>query len=64
MTQKPVNIPFNAATDRNYLETLFKKHKCDLVAMEACGPSGWINDLAISLGHKTLVCSTNEYACR
>jgi len=54
----------NAATDRNYLATLFKKHKCDLVVMEACGPSGWINDLAISLGHKTLVCSTNEDACR
>jgi transposase len=52
----------NAATDRNYLETLFKKHKCDLVVMEACGPSGWINDLAVSLGHKTLVCSTNEDA--
>jgi len=52
----------NAATDRNYLATLFKKHKCDLVVMEACGPSGWINDLAISLGHKTLVCSTNEDA--
>jgi transposase len=30
--------------------------------MEACGPSGWINDLATSLGHKTLVCSTNEDA--
>jgi hypothetical protein len=27
--------------------------------MEACGPSGWINDLAISHGLKTLVCSTN-----
>ena len=48
----------NAATDRNYFATLFKKHKCDLVVMEACGPSGWINDLAISLGHKNLVCST------
>jgi transposase len=52
----------NATTDRNYLSTVFKKHKIDLVVMEACGPSGWINDLAISLGHKTLVCSTNEDA--
>jgi transposase len=50
----------NATTDRNYLETVFKKHKIDLVVMEACGPSGWINDLAQSLGLKTLVCSTNE----
>lgn len=52
----------NATTDRNYLSTIFKKHKIDLVVMEACGPSGWINDLAIGLGLKTLVCSTNEEA--
>ena len=52
----------NAPTERNYLTTLLKKTKCDLVVMEACGPSGWINDLAMSLGHKTLVCSTNEDA--
>jgi hypothetical protein len=30
----------NANTDLNYLETVFKKHKIDLVVMEACGPSG------------------------
>lgn len=52
----------NATTDRNYLSTIFKKHKIDLVVMEACGPSGWINDLAVGLGLKTLVCSTNEEA--
>lgn len=52
----------NAATERSYLTTLFKKIECDLVVMEACGPCGWINDLAISLGHKTLFCSTNEDA--
>jgi len=52
----------NAPTERNYLNTLFKKHKVDLVVMEARGPSGWINDLAISHGLKTLVCSTNEDA--
>lgn len=52
----------NATTDRSYLTTVFKKHKVDLVVMEACGPSGWINDLAASLGLKTLVCSTNEDA--
>ena len=52
----------NAPTERNYLNTLFKNHKVDLVVMEACGPSGWINDLAISHGLKTLVCSTNEDA--
>ena len=48
----------NAPTERNYLNTLFKNHKVDCVVMEACGPSGWINDLAISHGLKTLVCST------
>lgn len=51
-----------AATDRHYLSTIFKKRKVDLVVMEACGPSGWINDLAVSHGLKTLVCSTNEDA--
>jgi transposase len=51
-----------AATDRHYLATIFKKRKVDLVVMEACGPSGWINDLAVSHGLKTLVCSTNEDA--
>jgi transposase len=54
----------NAATDRNYLETLFSKHPVDLVVMEACGPSGWINDLAISHNLQTIVCSTNEDAWR
>jgi hypothetical protein len=52
----------NAATQRNCLETVFKKHKIDLVTMEACGPSGWINDLAISCGLKTIVCLTNNPA--
>ncbi len=51
-----------AATERNYLTTVLTKHQIDLVVMEACGPSGWINDLAVSLGLKTLVCSTNEDA--
>ncbi len=51
-----------ATTDRSYLTTVFKEYKVDLVVMEACGPSGWINDLAVSLGYKTLVCSTNEDA--
>jgi transposase len=54
----------NAKTESGYLETVFEKHAIDLVVKEACGPSGWINDLAISLGYKTLVCSTNEDAWR
>lgn len=51
-----------AATDRSYLATVFKTNKVDLVVMEACGPSGWIHDLAVGLGLRTLVCSTNEDA--
>ncbi len=35
-----------ATTDRSYLTTVFKEYKVDLVVMEACGSSGWINDLA------------------
>jgi len=51
-----------ATTDPTYLTTVFKSEKIDLVVMEACGPSGWINDLGQSLGLKTFVCSTNEEA--
>jgi hypothetical protein len=51
-----------AATERNYLTTVFNRHEIDLKVMEACGPSGWINNLAVGLGLKTLVCSTNEDA--
>lgn len=51
-----------AATERDYLAKVFKSRKVDLVVMEACGPSGWINDLAVSQGLRTLVCSTNEDA--
>ena len=36
------------ATEREQLARLFRKCKADLIVMEACGPSGWINDLARS----------------
>jgi hypothetical protein len=36
-----------ASTDRNYQKTLFEMHPVDLVVMGACGPSGWILDLAV-----------------
>lgn len=52
----------NATTERTYLTAVLKKHPSDLVVMEACGPSGWIHDLATELGRKTIVCSTNEDA--
>ncbi len=54
----------NASTTREELTVVLKKRKIDLVVMEACGPSGWINGLAQILGHKTIVCSTNEDAWR
>jgi len=53
-----------AETSRIYLRKLLMAHRCDLVVMEACGPSGWIRDLCHELGLKTLVCSTNEEAWR
>ncbi len=51
-------------TTREHFAVIFKETKADLVVMEACGPSGWINDLAQHHGHETLVCSTNEEAWR
>ena len=51
-------------TQKDYLQSLFNNHPADLVVMEACGPSGWINDLAEQHGFNTLVCSTNEEAWR
>ncbi|MCA9165024.1 MAG: IS110 family transposase [Planctomycetales bacterium] len=53
-----------APTRRDYLNTLLANCDADLVVMEACGPSGWINDLAQQHGLRTLVCSTNEEAWR
>ncbi|TWU27954.1 IS110 family transposase [Novipirellula artificiosorum] len=51
-------------TERQHIASVLKNAKVDLVVMESCGPSGWINDLAQSLGLSTLVCSTNEEAWR
>jgi transposase len=55
---------WNAETTRPYLTKLLQWRRVDLVVMEACGPSGWINDLCQELGLPTLVCSTNEEAWR
>tara|TARA_R110002073_G_C9449569_1_gene577973 strand:+ start:141 stop:1484 length:1344 start_codon:yes stop_codon:yes gene_type:complete len=51
-------------TTSEHLSSIFRQCKADLVIMEACGPSGWINDLAKSFGLRTFVCSTNEEAWR
>lgn len=57
---------FATPTKRQHLQSIFENEgqRADLVVMESCGPSGWINDLAVSLGRKTLVCSANEEAWR
>ncbi len=47
-------------TQRESHSAILKQNKADLVVMESCGPSGWIDDLAKSLGRSTLVCSTDE----
>lgn len=51
-------------TKREHIAKVFQDSNADLVVMEACGPSGWINDLALSFNLQTLVCSTNEEAWR
>ena len=61
-TRKPKFITI--ATNRDDIANIFKECKADLVVMEACGPSGWIHDVATVYGLKTLVCSTNEEAWR
>ena len=63
-TKKPQVLVLNATTDRDHLEAVFKEHKNNLVVMEACGTSDWINDPAISHDLKTFVCSSNDDACR
>ncbi|WP_233148568.1 IS110 family transposase [Rhodopirellula sp. MGV] len=51
-------------TKLEHITSIFEDCGADVVVMEACGPSGWINDLAQLHGLKTLVCSTNEEAWR
>lgn len=51
-----------ATTEKNYFRTLLKNHSADLVVVEACGPSGWVNDLCLELGLPIIVCSTHEEA--
>jgi transposase len=51
-------------TTREHFKNIFEDCGAEQVVMEACGPSGWINDLAQAFGLCTLVCSTNEEAWR
>ena len=53
-----------AATSRSYFLSVLKNRRIDLVVMEACGPSGWVEGLCDELRIPTLVRSTNEEAWR
>lgn len=51
------------ATSRAHIEHLLdSRPDIELLVMEACGPSGWINDICQQRKVKTFVCSTNEDA--
>ena len=50
------------ATKRPHFESMFADCGADLVVMEACGHSGWSNDMALKHGLKPIVCSTNTEA--
>ena len=51
-----------ATTGKGYFRSVLESHQADLVVVEACGPSGWVNDLCIELKIPTIVCSTHEDA--
>jgi len=51
-----------ASTEKSYFRTLLTQHPVDLVVVEACGPSGWVNDLCLELKIPIIVCSTHEEA--
>jgi transposase len=52
----------NATTEKSYFRSLLTNHLVDLVVVEACGPSGWVNDLCLELKIPAIVCSTHEEA--
>lgn len=49
-------------TQKSHIEHLLATQSIDQVAMEACGPSGWIHDICQEKNLPTIVCSTNEEA--
>ena len=51
-----------APTDRKYFKSVLNSQKPDLVAVEACGPSGWVKDLCEELDIPIIVASTHEDA--
>src|SRR5690606_28944110 len=55
---KGIAVPLHS--QRPVYSILNTDAKLNRAIMEACGPSGWINDLAIGLRLKTFVCSTKK----
>ena len=51
-----------ATTEKSYFRSLLSNHPVDLVVVEACGPSGWVNDVCLELKIPIIVCSTHEEA--
>jgi len=50
------------STDRQYLETLLKAYKPDLVVIESCAIAGWVHDVCKSKGYEVLICNPNQEA--
>jgi hypothetical protein len=48
-------------TKRSHFESVLKSREADLIVVEACGPSGWVNDLCDEL--EIIACSTNDGFC-
>ena len=53
---------WTCATTRPYLRTLFEKYRPELVVFESCSISGWVHDLCLECGLKTLVADPNQEA--
>jgi transposase len=49
-------------TDRQYLLTLHKQYRPDLVVFEACSVAAWVHDLCVEHGCRVLVCNPNQEA--
>ena len=48
------------STDQEYLRTVLKNYRPDLVVIESCGLCGWVHDVCTAQGHKVLVCNPNH----
>jgi len=49
-------------TDRQYLLTLLKQYRPDLVVFEACSVAAWVHDVCVEHGCRVLVCNPHQEA--